>query len=419
MQLTNSATQGRVGVLNPFCEYMKFIPRHIPLPTFWSDEERLLLVGTSLEAALESKIKSLDREFTMLQDKTSSIPFCQRSWWDAETGLLTFDDWKQVDAMYRSRALDLPGTGHAVVPCIDMANHASGDDTSALYDTDANGNAILVLRDGRTVTADEEVTITYGDDKGACEMLFSYGFIEANMTSARELFLDLDIPDDDPLKLAKKSVSKSAPGFRLFLQDSSIGWEGSFIWLIVINEEDGLDFQLLRDSNGTRELQVSWKDEALPDISKLESLVRNEPLWDVLNLRAISTLQERVEVQLLRFEESKDYVQELLNNGVIEQTVRDSATRLRGLEETLMLHAYAEFESKVIIIAVMSPTVANTRYYRNQNCLSRPWSKSILLRRGTATRQRWRTSLPDRLLEKLKNATTPPNGRSKVSFLPL
>lgn len=347
LQVTNDATQGRVGVLNPFCEYVKFIPRRIPLPTFWSEKEQLLLTGTSLEAALESKLKSLEREFTMLQDKTNSISWGRQSWWNTETGSLTFDDWKQVDAMYRSRALDLPGTGHAVVPCLDMANHASGSETTALYETDADGNAILVLRDGKSLTNDEEITITYGDEKGACEMLFSYGFIEASMTSARELFLDLDIPDDDPLKLAKQAVANSAPGFRLFLQDSSIGWEGSFIWLIVINEEDGLEFKLLQDSNGTRELQVLWKDEALPDISKLESLVRNEPLWDVFDLRAISTLQDRIGKQLFRLEGSKEYAQELLHDGAIEQAVRDNAMRLRDLEETLMLHAYADFESKV------------------------------------------------------------------------
>lgn len=347
LQLTNAATQGEIGVLNPFCGYVKFLPPRIPIPTFWNDEERLLLTGTSLEAALESKLRSLNREFTMLQEKTTSIEWCQNYWWDTETGTLTFDDWKQIDAMYRSRALDLPGTGDAVVPCIDMANHASGNETKALYDTDGNGNAILALRDGKKTTINEEITITYGDDKGACEMLFSYGFIESNMKSARELFLDLDIPDDDPLRLAKKAVSKEAPGFRLFRQGDSIGWEGSYVWLIVINEEDGLEFELLQDSNGERELQASWKDEVLLDLSQLESLARKEHLWDVFNLRAITTLQNRVEQQLFRLEGSNKYIEELLKDKIIEQATRDNARRLRDLEETLMLHAYEVFESKV------------------------------------------------------------------------
>lgn len=38
-----------VGVSNPWTEYVKFLPSFIPLPTMWTEEERVLLVGTSLE----------------------------------------------------------------------------------------------------------------------------------------------------------------------------------------------------------------------------------------------------------------------------------------------------------------------------------------------------------------------------------
>ena len=56
------------------------------------------------------------------------------------------------------------------------------------------------------------------------------------------MFLDLDIPDDDPLRPAKIYVSKVAPGFRIFEKDGNIEWESDFVWLVVVNEEDGLDF---------------------------------------------------------------------------------------------------------------------------------------------------------------------------------
>lgn len=62
--------------------------------------------------------------------------------------------------MYRSRVLEFPGIGDAMVPCIDMANHASGVDTGALYETDGQGNAILLLRDGKCIKKGEEITIT-------------------------------------------------------------------------------------------------------------------------------------------------------------------------------------------------------------------------------------------------------------------
>ncbi len=332
---------------SPLTEYVALLPSRIPLPTFWNAEERASLVGTSIEAALEAKLKSLDREFTLLRDTTSSISWCQQRWWDDETGALSFNDWKQVDAMYRSRALDLPGTGHSMVPFIDMANHASGDDTVALYETDENGNAVLLLRDGKSIAVGEEITITYGDEKGACEMLFSYGFIDDTMRSAQELFLDLEIPDDDPLKLAKKAVNKSAPGFRLFLQDDTVRWEGSFIWLLCVNEEDGLGFKILQTNDGERELKVSWKDRETPDLSELDALLKEEPLWDVFELRAVAILQTRLESQLIALEGIEGSLQGLSSTeGEISHNLLN-ASRLRELEQTLMLLAYEEFEAKV------------------------------------------------------------------------
>lgn len=134
----------------------------IPLPTFWSDEERETLRGTSLAPAAEQKLRSLNNEFDFLREKTRDISWCNNVWWDEDSGHLTIDDWKQVDAMYRSRALELPSTGHAMVPCVDMANHASGNETVALYETDEDGNVILQMCTGKTLEKDKEVTITFG-----------------------------------------------------------------------------------------------------------------------------------------------------------------------------------------------------------------------------------------------------------------
>lgn len=69
-----------------------------------------------------------------------------------------------VDAMYRSRALEFPGVGDAMVPCIDMDNHASGDAAAALYEADDDGNALLLLREGKSINQGGEVTITYNSE---------------------------------------------------------------------------------------------------------------------------------------------------------------------------------------------------------------------------------------------------------------
>lgn len=350
LQLTHnnaSIVDGRVGGSNPFTQYVQFLPSEIRLPTLWTPAQCARLKGTSLAAALDSKLKSLKREFDLLRDATISIEWCKRYWWDPESEGLRFEDWKHIDALYRSRALDLLGTD-AMVPCIDMANHASGRDTVARYDLDADGNAILLLVEGRRCWAGEEIFITYGDEKGACEMLFSYGFIEQSMRSARELYLDLDIPSDDPLKLAKKAIATSAPGFRLFTDDQSVGWEGPFVWLICVNEEDGLEFRLLQTNDGTRELQLFWKGAEIDDVSRLDSLLQTEPLWEVFKLRAITILQARVEAQLrlLHDDQSRSSNEHTADDGTAANLGLD-ITRLRHLEEQLMTQAYNDFESEV------------------------------------------------------------------------
>jgi hypothetical protein len=47
-----------------------------------------------------------------------------------------------------------------MVPCVDMANHSSGEAIAALYETDEDGNGILLLRAGKTVKRKDEITIT-------------------------------------------------------------------------------------------------------------------------------------------------------------------------------------------------------------------------------------------------------------------
>lgn len=162
VQITHSSpdTKLQVGMSSPWSEYIKFFPPSFPLPTCYSDEEQQLLRGTSLAAVIEAKISSLELEFRRLRQCTENIPWCRQIWWEEGTGSLTEDDWKYVDAAYRSRMVDLPGSGHAMVPCIDMANHVSGSDVRALYDADSEGNAILQLRWGKTMRPGEEVTIS-------------------------------------------------------------------------------------------------------------------------------------------------------------------------------------------------------------------------------------------------------------------
>jgi hypothetical protein len=253
--------------------------------------------------------------------------------------------------MYRSRALDLPGIGHCMVPCVDLANHASGEATVASYEKDFNGNAVLLLRDGMKVDKGNEVTITYGDEKGACEMIFSYGFIEDNMESAETLFLSLTIPDNDKYRIVKSKLADCAPGFKLIdAGDDGIDWTGDFVWLLCVNEDDGLRFEIARTVDGEEEIGAFFQDRELTGgAPELHSLLQEAKLWDVYRLRAVTILQQRIFDQLQILYATQEDMEAVEHGDQME--VRNHpyqvAMTLRRLEFDLQERAYEVLETQV------------------------------------------------------------------------
>jgi len=325
--------------------YLKSLPLE-ELPTFWRSEELQLLIGTTLAPAISSKLKSLRREYDLLCSSAANT-----RWYRAVQDHLDFDDWIQVDAMYRSRALDFPAIGHCMVPCVDLANHAAGEATVAVYEKDQDGNAVLLLRDGKSVGENDEVTITYGDEKGACEMLFSYGFLDDNMTSAESLFLSLNIPATDSLRTAKMAFAETAPGFKLIaVEDEKVDWTGDFIWLLCLSEDDGLRFELARTVHGNVEMDAFFQDRRLTGgAAELYSLLGESELWDLYRLRAITLLQQRVFEQLQVLYTTQDDMEAVQHGDDLEVRERqyELAMRLRSLEFDLMNQAYESFEQQV------------------------------------------------------------------------
>ncbi|KAJ6181024.1 hypothetical protein N7519_011485 [Penicillium mononematosum] len=354
IQLSHSSPDLRsanetIGISNPWTEYVKFLPPSFPLPTFYTAEEQELLRGTSLTEALDAKFASLEREFEHLRQATEGIAWCQRSWWDEKTGALTIDDWKYVDAAYRSRMLDLPGSGLSMVPCIDMANHGSGDGVKALYDADPERNAVLQLRWGKALQPGEEVTISYGDEKPASEMIFSYGFLESGTTDAREIFLNLDIPEDDPLGLAKRMFCQNNSGIRISSVEGSeeVTWESGLVWIACVNEEDGLHFGIAQTTDGGRELETTWKGEKIQSASHLRELLAVDPLWDIFQLRAAVLLLERLETQLALLQETGEIISSMQEDkaaldSMFRPGIFTSIAQYRALEGELLEKAVEE-----------------------------------------------------------------------------
>ncbi|WPH02550.1 SET domain-containing protein [Acrodontium crateriforme] len=340
----------RVGVHSPFSDYVKSLHLEM-LPTFWTPSELQLLVGTTLAPAISSKLKSLHREYELLCELAADT-----RWFRLVQDHLDFDDWLQVDAMYRSRALDFPEIGHCVVPCIDLANHSAGERSTALYEKDQNDDAVLLFCPGKNVKAGDEVTITYGDEKGACEMLFSYGFLEDYRESAEMIFLSLTIPDTDSMRQAKLNFADCAPGFKLIdTGDGEIDWKGEYIWLLCVNEEDGLEFKVARTVDGSgEEIHVFFKDQEIRGgAAELYSLLGKSELWDVYRLRAIAILQSRVFDQLQVLFSSQEATEATLHGQGTDVRGQpfEQAMKLRQLEFELLERAYEDFEKQKVDLA--------------------------------------------------------------------
>ena len=343
------------AVNNPLTDYVKFLPKDIPLPTFWNDEERSLLIGTSLADALDQKLKSLEKEYRALRQATERIDWCQKHWWNESAGTLSFEDWKLADAMYRSRALELPrGLGDSMVPVVDMANHASNDKHNARFEVDDDGSALLVVRDERTIKAGEEITIMYGCG-GATEMIFSYGFLEDTAQSAREVFLGLDLPEDDPLRTAKARYCKEAPGVRLFVDEGgNLKWDSTYVWWACVNEEDGLDFKVLQTNEGDRELRAVWKGNEF-EAHELKSLLMKDELHDVFQLRALVLIQQRAELQGMKIAQTDNQFEQAREQSGVRDSIYKTVGKLRGLELELVAAAYEALEAQVSFCWIALP----------------------------------------------------------------
>lgn len=169
------------------------------------------------------------------------------------------------------------------------------------------------------------------------------------MQSAKELFLSLDIPGDDPLKGAKLATSDAAPGVRIFDKTEGTRWESDFVWLACVNEEDGLNFRILQTTDGGRELKVFWKDRELENIVQVKDLLQAENAWEVFQMRAVATIQSRVRDQLRLLYSTEDEVQhaEWGDGTGVREMPRKLAVRLRKLESELLERAYGQLEDEV------------------------------------------------------------------------
>ncbi|KAI1763942.1 SET domain-containing protein [Hypoxylon sp. FL1150] len=326
--LSSPDYEGGCGPSTPWTQYFCLLPEEIPTPTMWNEAEFSLLRGTSLEPAVSAKLTTLTKEFDDLRTRVAELPSWNELLSIDET--ITFRDWTLLDALYRSRSLGLPKSGESMVPCLDLVNHSS--QATAYFEENDESEVVLHLRKGCKAVCGDEINIDYGHDKSPAEMLFSYGFIDPEST-IRSLTLPLEPLDDDPLAAAKLHAFGSSPKLRLEEDESGVlHWTAPFVYLMCLNEEDGLEFRVLQETDGSRHLTMFWQEvDITSEPSTIKDLLQSHELHKIFELRAKMVVLNIVQQKL---EELTDVEEHIL--GPVRTEIRQAASYLRSLEKGIL-----------------------------------------------------------------------------------
>jgi hypothetical protein len=286
------------------------------------------------------------REFESLRDSTSHIPWCRKVWWENDTLRLT--DWILVDSWFRSRSLEVPVVGESMVPCLDMANHAS--EQNAYYERTSNGDVVLLLRPEQKLDLIEEITISYGSTKSAAEMIFSYGFLDETH-SKKSMVLTLQPSRDDPLGKAKLAAFKGLPVVNLSAENGVVSWSSPFLCFMVLNQEDGLDFKVSQEVDGSLgRLQVFWQGKEVTDATDhFQEHTMGHSLHDIFRLRGVALLQDRLGEQIELLCASDEEAASLKDDTMdpVDDGLWKVASSLRTVEARILEGAYEELELQV------------------------------------------------------------------------
>lgn len=310
-------------------------------------------------------------EYSLLRQCTKSIPWLAPVWWgdvaqpvelsvttpglqfdideefaDSEP-TVTLEDWILLDAMYRSRALEWPGEGEGMIPAIDMANHTVP--ANAEFKVQTNGDFALLVKEGVSIKAGEEIFISYGDFKSPLEVLFSYGFLPDYSTTAQTILLTLPSPGDDPLGPPKVAIMRKenyVPGIRIYEEDENVKWDSEVLWLLLLNEEDGLSFRVAYGPDGDRELDMTWKDEVVR-LGDLKAHLQKDPMWELFELRASVIILGQIDEQISKTEDSEAIAETTDPTQSPRAHLASLAQRLRSMEKKLLYDARDKLQEKV------------------------------------------------------------------------
>jgi len=293
-----------------------------------------------MQTAVNGKMLALEREFDRIREISSDIPCWQAMFWDNMT--VNLRTWFVIDAWYRSRSLELPKSGEALVPCLDMVNHSGKPNA---YFEETENEVVLRLGNGCLVSEGDEVTISYGSDKGVAEMLYNYGFIPED-APRNVVRVNMEPFDDDPLRTAKLVVFGRRPVLVLTETNHKTEWVCPFSFLKCVNFEDGLAFKIAQETDGGQQLRVFWEGRDVTESAgDFATVVSSHGLWPLFLLRVITDIQDQVRAQLERME--SDQTQHDIQCGVFREGLLDAGSEFRSSEGKILETAVRNLEIEV------------------------------------------------------------------------
>lgn len=247
----------------PYLEaYKDLLPKELDVPTLWKENELDFLLGTSLWDPLQAKLRALRRDFSV---------------GGSGTDLQTFT---YADALVRSRSIGIDGRLH-IVPLLDMANHSSTPTVRWAVE----GRAITLLPTEDFIAAWDnknpiELEINYGD-RSAAEWLYSYGFIPTHYTS--EMRFEIEQDPADPLGDVKHKTWGEIP----FVTLRELEYDAPFLWLMCLDEDDGLECMPERVSFEGTSVEHDLKD----------TLIHHDR-YPIFHLRVVTVVCTLIEMRL-------------------------------------------------------------------------------------------------------------------------
>ncbi|CAG8522339.1 5065_t:CDS:2 [Diversispora eburnea] len=315
--------------------YVDILPRTLHTPLFYDYTLRACLNGTSLEAAIDAKIKKLQREYNTLR------PYFNR--WSTQGinnnfndghDVITFEHYRWADGVFWSRILSFGSRfedistesnllnsnidDYHLVPYLDFANHSLTPCSRWELTIEGEGIELILTKPDtpEQISPGTEICISYGD-KPNSELLFVHGFtLSDNPWSA----ISFPVPffDDDELVKIKMnfmqfhgikhlvSVTRKKGGAEL-TQDSTRA-----MWISVLTEDDGLKFTQSSDSENCVELIIG--DKVISTLEDLDNVINGLDFYPIIEWRVVDSVLDNVENLLSYLKQANEKVLKMMEN---------------------------------------------------------------------------------------------------------